>query len=66
MVVRTGRLGFQWMEPPYTPEEQKILDRACSGPPIAIYRRRETPATESKSPAPQGPEAKPGQTPKRP
>jgi hypothetical protein len=66
MVVRTGRHGFQWMEPPYTPEEQKIVDRACSGPPIAIYRRREERERAAKSPAPQGSEAKPGQTPKRP
>ena len=57
--------GLPYHAPPYTPEEQRELDRAAHGPPIAIYRRRETPHTGSKSPPPQGSEATPGQTPKR-
>lgn len=66
MVLRTAKNGSQWMEPPYTPEEQRIVDRAAHGPPIAIYRRRETRDTGSHSPAAQGSEVTPGQTPKRP
>jgi hypothetical protein len=66
MVIRTADNGLTWCEPPYTPEEEAIYDRAALGPPVAIYRRRETPEAGSKSPAPQGSEAKPGQTPKRP
>ncbi len=65
MIVKVGKHGYPWMEPPYTPEEQAIVDRASHGPPIAIYRRRETRDTTSKSPPEQGSEAIPGQTPKR-
>jgi hypothetical protein len=54
MVVRTAKNGYKWIEPPYTAEEQWRLDRFAYGPPIAIYRGRETPDTASQSPPPKG------------
>ena len=64
MVIRTAKNGLTWIGLPLTPEEQAALDRAAHGPPIAIYRRRETPDTGSQPPAAPGSEEKP-QTPER-
>ncbi len=66
MVIRTAKNGLTWCEPPYTPEEQAILDRAALGPPIAIYRGREAPAAELNPPAAKGSGVAPSSTPKRP
>ena len=66
MVLKYSEDGYPYHSPPYDEEEMAALIRAASGPPIAIYRRRETPDTGSQSPAAQGSEATPGQTPKRP
>ena len=64
MVIRTAKNGLTWAEPPYTPEEQAILDRAALGPPIAIYRFREAPAAELNPPPAEGSDALPSSTPK--
>jgi hypothetical protein len=64
--VRTAKNGLTWREPPYTREEQEKVDRLYLGPPIAIYRRRETPAAEPNPPAAEGSDAAPSPTPKRP
>jgi hypothetical protein len=66
MVLKYSKSGAPYRDPPYTAEEQEMLDRAAHGPPIAIYRRRETRDRESQSPAAPGSEGTPGQTPKRP
>jgi hypothetical protein len=66
MAIRTAKNGLTWCEPPFTPEEQAILDRAALGPPIAIYRGRETPAEGSSPPAAEGSDAASSPTPKRP
>lgn len=66
MVIRTADNGLTWCEPPFTPEEEAIYRRALSGAPIAIYRRRETPAEGSTPPAAEGSDAAQSPTPKRP
>ena len=65
MVIRTAKNGLTWCEPPFTPEEEAIFRRTVSGPPVAIYRRRETPAADSSPPAAEGSDAASSPTPKR-
>ena len=59
MVIRTADNGLTWCEPPFTPEEEAIYGHLCQGPPIAIYRHRETPAAGSTPPAPESSDAAP-------
>ena len=66
MVLKYSEDGYPYHEPPYDEEEMAVLIRAASGPPIAIYRRRETPDTGSKPQAAPGSEVKPSQPPERP
>jgi hypothetical protein len=66
MVIRTADNGLTWCEPPFTPEEEAFYGRLFRGPPIAIYRHRETAAAGSTPPAAEGSDTAPSPTPKRP
>ena len=66
MVIRTAKNGLTWCEEPFTPEEEAIYGNLAKGPPIAIYRRRETSAAGSNPPAAEGSDATLPPTPKCP
>ena len=65
MVLKYSEDGYPYHSPPYDDAELAMLRRAVRGPPIAVYRRRETPAAGSPSPAAEGSDAASSPTPER-